>query len=282
MLGGRWGLLGNKSELVPVDSEQAVQNYDLGKITIKGIDVDNPCDAIKFYRCQVRMWIHCFAAEDVSTDEFYAIASLIAVNPTNAGNLSHTMRTPIVDTQSHDNPVEGYDLGVVPLVGSGIRVYVCMWDKESGDPDEVRDKIAAVIEDAANKAAKAIAGGAIEDDPSVTGGTVGDITEFEVGGVKPFHIITLKLAEVIAQGLSDDLIGEKFFDIPISNLIQFGNPQFYQSSTRQEPGFPFDAQINWPPHANEPEPFTKGGALYRAVFQISVTEDPTPCPPPLK
>jgi hypothetical protein len=98
---------------------------------------------------------------------------------------------------------------------------------------------------------------------------VGDITDFEVGGVKPFHILTVGLAGVIADWLADDLIGENQYTIPIANLMDF-KPDNYQASMWPSgtDGLPFDVQVNWPPKPEQVKVFTgdKGG-FYKGLFQ---------------
>jgi hypothetical protein len=78
---------------------------------------------------------------------------------------------------------------------SGIMVHLAVWDHESGNQDDIRDSINKVLVDAASKAASTIAGG----DLSGQGGLVGDIMNFEVGGVKPFQILSLGVSSLLAS-----------------------------------------------------------------------------------
>lgn len=141
-----------------------------------------------------------------------------------------------------------------------------------------------MIEDAANKAASAIAGAAAAaDDPSVSGGTIGKVTDLEVGGVKPFHILTLGIAKVIGELLAGDLIGSQEFFIPAANISAFADPDKFKASLRTDPDVPFDVQMNWPPTFQEEAEFlfNQNGATYKVYFVIRgipITE-PVPLPP---
>ncbi|MGF7162890.1 hypothetical protein FHS85_004548 [Rhodoligotrophos appendicifer] len=282
--GGKFGPLGPLTNPIqPHGDGGYMADTQLGTITLS--DVSSPCAALQNYSTTVTLsGIRCFAAQDVETDELFAIVSLTCVNP-NASGIDQTvctMNTPITDTKSGDTVFRNMTIGNVPVVGSGISIHVSLWDHESGDVDEIRQKVAAAIEQATKAAQQAIAGGALGSDPAVTAGAVGDVTEFEIAGVKPFRVVTLELAGVIAEALADDLLGSKSFYVPAANLIEFADQAFYENSIRSDPALPFDVQINWPPRAGQEEPFTGKGAFYKAYFKIKTELSPIPCDPALR
>ncbi|ANK90592.1 hypothetical protein AMK01_CH01084 [Rhizobium sp. N6212] len=279
--GGKFGQLGESGE-VQHDPERGYwMDTQLGTLTLHTLSGE--CEPLRYYTSTITLsGIHCFAAQDDVTDELFAVISLINVNPTASGvdQLVKTFRTPIVEIESGETAFQNVTLGNVPLVGTGIRVHISLWDHESGDADEIRDQIAAVIEDAAKKGQQAIVGGALGSDAAVTAGKVGDVTEFEIGGVKPFHILSLGIAGLIANALADDLLGDNTFWVPAQNLKNFADPNLYANSIRYDPAMGGDIPLNWPPPGIE-KPFNKKGALYKAFFKITTTESVTPCDPPL-
>jgi len=93
--------------------------------------------------------------------------------------------------------------------------------------------------------------------------------EFEVGGVKPFKVLTLGLADVIADALADDLLAEHELVIPAANIKSLTDQGQFSQSFRtkpQEPGL--DVQFNWPPREQD-EPLLSGGGGSYKVFSPS-------------
>jgi hypothetical protein len=92
-----------------------------------------------------------------------------------------TIRTAIQENVRPHSPTDTMfkmqAIGNIIPVGTGIGIHVAIWDNESGKADDIRDKVAAVIEDAVKKGASAIGGAAAADDPSVSAGTIGKITD---------------------------------------------------------------------------------------------------------
>src|SRR5262249_40138521 len=135
----------------------------------------------------------------------------------------------------------------------------------------IRDKIAAVVVDAARQGAAALASAAAADDPQVSAGTIGKVTDFEVAGVKPFHFLTLGIANLIAGPLADDLIGEHVFVIPAANIADFSDQAKFSASVRKSPDLPFDVQLNWPPSLDEEmseEELINESGTYKAYLLI--------------
>jgi hypothetical protein len=166
--------------------------------------------------------------------------------------------------------------------GSGIAITISIWDHESGDADKIRDQIQKVIEDGVKKGASALAGAAAADDPSISGGTIGDITEFEVGGVKPFELLTLGISDLIAHAAADDKLGEHTFVIPAANIIDFADPAKFNASLRPtSPDLDFDVRYNWPPKLEDDFVFTDGHGTYKAFFLVQCSQrvPPPPLPP---
>lgn len=244
------------------------QQTQLGNIHLADLPL-SPSGEIQ-YRARVTLSaLKCFGTQDRTTDETYAIISIFAIDP-NQGGSTQTIRTEILENvHKGDTIFKMRPIGDIIPVGSGIGIYIAIWDHESGNADEIRDKIAAVIEDGTNKAADAIAGAAGADDPSVSAGDVGKVTEFEVGGIKPVHILTLELADLLAHALADDLIGDHYFFIPAANIVDFADQTKFEASVRKSPdNLDFDVQLNWPPRPEDEPLFTDGHGTYKAYFLI--------------
>jgi hypothetical protein len=284
-MGGNFGQLGTIGFETRYHPETGYQrNTQLGLVTLS--DVSSLPTGITNWVSNVTLaGIHCFSAQDIETDELFAVISLITYNPTAGPNqLVSTMRLPVTDVKSRQTIFENVNIGDVQVSGSGIIIHVSLWDHESGDVEEIKQKVAAVIEEATKKAQKAIAAGALGDDPAVTAGQVGDVTEWEIAGVKPFHILSVGLAGVIAEGLADDMLGDVSFYVPSSNLIEFDSESdFYKNSLRTNEFLPFDSKANWPPKDSENKPFNaKDPALYYAWFKITTVSRTVPLDPPLR
>lgn len=248
------------------------QNYQLGNIKFQGLTAV-PTAETSFTAGVTLSAIKCFGTQDNGPDETYAVISIISVNPNRGGadTLFKIIRTEIQENvKPGDVLFKMHTIGDAIPAGSGIAVHIAIWDHESGDADDITKKIAAVIEDATNKAASALAAGATASDPSVSAGTIGKITDFEVGGVKPFHILTLGLASLISHALADDLIQEHLFFIPAANIVAFANQDIFSASIRQSPELPFDVLYNWPPTVDDEKDFlfTDGHGTYKVYLTI--------------
>lgn len=271
--GGSLGPLG-----APVSNIQSrpdgsyVQNYQLGVITL-----DNPNatpESFTQYGTSVTISaVKCFGTEDPGgVDEPFVIVSLISVNPNFGGTdtLVLTKRTEILENvKAGDVIFERRTIGdVIGFPGSGIRIHVAIFDHEHGDADELRKKINAVLEDVARRGANALAGAAAANDPKLAG-AIGDITSFEVGGVKPFSILTAGIADLITDVLADDLIGEYEFFIPAQDIKEWADdPAKYAASLKTSPDLPSRIRYNWPPKAEDEHLFSGGGGSYKIYFNI--------------
>lgn len=236
--------------------------------------------------------VKCFDTDDPGGDELYVVLSVTSIDPNYGGvdKLVFTTRTEIHD-DVHDDAVlfEERTLGPEePLAfpGSGIRIHVAVYDHEHGDADEIRDPIHTVLDDAARKGAQALAGAAAGGDPRMAG-AAGDITEFEVGGVEPFKLLTLGMADLIAKAFSDDLIGEHEYVIPASQIVEWaeqdkdtGALPRYEASFRTSPDLPRRVQFNWPPSPEEEHMFSGGGGNYKVYFRIQPIIRVEPGAPP--
>ena len=78
--------------------------------------------------------------------------------------------------------------------------------------------------------------------PRVTSGTVGDITQFEIGGIRPFDVATLGLAKLLAGLFADDLVGEHTFVISAQRVEDLADPTKFNASLKRsndlDPGRP--------------------------------------------
>ncbi len=246
------------------------QQMQLGNIRLTDFGA-SPAGETEFIAEVTLSAVKCFGTQDNGPDETYAVISLFSINPNHGGTdkLVKTIRTEIQENvHPHDTIFKMRTLGDLVPVGGGIGIHVAIWDHESGNADDIRDKIAAAIEDAAKQGAAALASGAAADDPAVSAGTIGKVTDFEVAGIKPFHILTLGIASLISHALADDLIGEQFFFIPAANIVDFADQTKFQTSIRRSPDLPFDVQLNWPPRPEDEPVFSDGKGTYKAYFLI--------------
>ncbi|HEX6553920.1 MAG TPA: hypothetical protein VF026_14225 [Ktedonobacteraceae bacterium] len=271
--GGKFGPLGVSfgSPVKQADGSY-IANYQLG--TIHLTDLSAQPSAETSYSADIMIAaVKCFGTQDNDgSDSTYAVISLSCMNPNNLGeNLVQTVRTKIQDnTHAGDVIFKSWSLPKAPAfpAGAGINITVSIWDHESGNADDIRDQIHAVIDDGVKKAANALAGAASADDPSVSGGTIGDITQFEVGGIKPFEILTLGLSTLLAKAFSDDLLNEKTFTIPAANIVELAEQDAFNASIRKSPDLDFDVQYNWPPKPEDEFLFSDGHGSYKIYFLV--------------
>ncbi|AHV95257.1 hypothetical protein [Paenibacillus sabinae] len=250
------------------------QNFQLGVVIL-----DNPNalpQSFTKYKASVTLAaVKCFGTEDPgglftsAEDEPYVIISIISVNPNFGGTdtLVQTTRTEILEHVKagaviFENRTIG-DISAFP--GSGIKIHVAIFDHEHGDANALRNKINNVLEDAARKGSGALAAAAAANDPKLAG-TVGDITNFEVGGVKPFNILTYGVAGLLTELLADDLIGEHEFYIPAADIVEWSNPEKYNSSLRTSPDL---IRFNVPQRPEDEFLFSGGGGSYKIYFRVA-------------
>ena len=101
------------------------------------------------------------------------------------------------------------------------------------------------------------------------GGFAGDIINFEVGGVKPFKVVTLGLAGRIASALADDLIGEHVYVIPPGNIVDLADQDNFTRSIRPtRDALDFDVQFNFPPRPEDEFVFTDGHGTYKVYLAV--------------
>lgn len=271
--GGIFGPLGVPlSSLTKAADGSYGQGYQLGSIHLT--DIGAVPTAVNNYEAEVTLSaVKCFGTQDADgSDSAYAVISVVSVDPNFNGSdkLALTTRTEIQDNvHAHDVIFKGSTLGIASAFpGSGISIHVGIWDHESGNADEIRDKINSVLEDAARKGASALAGAAAANDPTVSGGTVGDITDFEVGGVKPIQLLTVGIAGAIANAVSDDLVGEHTFLVPALNVVDLADQGKFSDSIRTSPDLDSDVQFNWPPRPEDEFLFSDGKGSYKIYFKI--------------
>ena len=115
-----------------------------------------------------------------------------------------------------------------------------------------------------------------------TAGTVSDITNFEVGGVKPFQVLTLGAAGAIASLFADDLIGEHTYSIPAGNIIDLADQAKFTQSIRPPVALDSDVQFNWPPRLEDEFLFSDGHGSYKVYLRVTANKIvPHPVPPNL-
>lgn len=272
--GGIFGPLGpSQGPLNHNGDGSYVQDFQLGEVTLA--DTDALPNAVQQFQAEVTLAaVHCFGTQDNGTDETYAVVSVVSVDPDNTGTdkLAFTARTSIQDNvRAGDTLFKSTTLGlpVIAFPGSGILIHVAVWDHESGNADDIADKIHAALNDAASKGASALAGAAAAGDPQVTSGTVGDITQFEIGGIRPFDVATLGLAKLLAGLFADDLVGEHTFVISAQQVKDLADPTKFNASLKRSNDLDQDVLYNWPPDPDDKQPLlTDGHGSYKAYFTV--------------
>jgi hypothetical protein len=258
------------------------QSYELGIAELGDIFQGQTRSITKVKAGVTLAAVKCFDTDDPSgTDEIFVIVSLINVNPNadRTDSLVFTNRMEITKVEEDNVFFEARTLGPetgTAFPGSGIRIHVAIFDHENGDADELRNKIQAFLDEAAKKAAGALAGAAAADDPQLAG-AAGDVIDFEVGGVKPFKILTLGLADLITKLLADDLIGEHEFVVPTSVFVEWASSfdeatqsfPTWEASFRGSPDLPSRIRFNWPQKAEDEFMFSGGGGNYKVYFKIT-------------
>lgn len=262
------------------------QDFQLGSIKIQGNDPLATPSGVRKVLAKVRLAaVKCIGTEDPGgSDETYAIVSVINLDPNLAGQgdkLVTTERTEIInDVHAGDTILKSRAItkeSGVGFPGSGIKIHVALFDHESGDADDIKARVQAFLEDASKKAVDALASAEAADGAELAG-PIGDFMDFEVGGVKPFKIITLGLADMISRLLSDDLIGEHEFVVPASVFTEWSVPSpddpnklpAWEASFRKIPGFlENDVQFNWPQRTEDEFLFGLGGGSYKVYLEIT-------------
>lgn len=248
-----------------------VQNFQLGMILLNNPNAEP--EGFTMYEANVTLSaVKVFGTEDPGgEDEPYVVISLINVNPNFRGEdeLVKTTRTEILEEVEAGSVIfQNRTIGRVPQPpGSGLRIYVAIFDHEHGNADDLKNKIHAVLLDAAKKAAAAVGSAAAAGDPKLAG-PVGDVTDFEIGGVKPFHILTLGAAKLLSNVFADDLIGEHEFFIPAAKIRQWAEPAQYNASLKTSPDLPSSITFNIPERREDEYLFSKGGASYKIYFKV--------------
>jgi hypothetical protein len=260
------------------------QDYQIGKIHLN--DFDGVPSADRKVKVRVSLTaVKCFGTEDPGgSDETFVIISVININANFDGTdkLVTTMRTEIKNgVQGGDVIFEARTVGPevgLGFPGGGLKINVAIFDHEHGDVDELREKIQAFLEDAARKGSQALAGAAAAGNPSLAGvaGGAQDFMNFEVGGVKPFRLLTLTLSDELAEALADDLVDEHEFVIPAVTLAGWAKqapddpdrfPE-WERSFRRSADLPRRIQFNWPP-ADDEYLFSGGGGSYKVYLTLT-------------
>jgi len=260
-------------DIVRLPDGRYEQNYQLGVTRINNTSFLP--ESFTKYEAEVTLSaVKCFGTDDPSgTDETFVIISLISMNPNFDGTdkLVQTMRTEIKNDVNEGAVIfTNQTIGNVSgFPGSGIKIHVAIFDHESGDADQLKNKINEILEDAARKGASALAGAAAADDPKLAG-PIGDVVDFEIAGVKPFKILTLGIADLITDILSDDLIDEHDFYIPAETIVDFADDSTkFNASLRISPDVQADIKLNWPQKPEDEYLFSNGDGSYKIYFKIT-------------
>lgn len=279
--GGKFGRLGPSTGVVALSADGSWQQpFQNGSIHMANLDTDP--NAFTKVSAEVSLAaIKCFGTQDKDgEDSTYAVISVVSVDPNFAhtDQLAFTVRTQIQDNvHAKDVLFKGSTLGIASAFpGSGISIHVAIWDHESGNADEIADKIHQILDDAANKGASALAGAMAAGDPTIAGGTIGDITDFEIAGIRPFEVFTVKLASILANAVSDDLVGEHTFLIPAQTIIDLADPTKFAASLRQSPDLDSDIFFNWPPRPQDEFLFSDGNGSYKIYLKVKGVKTTVP------
>jgi hypothetical protein len=254
-----------------------VQDFEIGGMHLGDFAGEVKAE-VKFEADVTLAAVRIFGTQDRREDESYIVMSLVTVDPNHPIPVQ-TQRTVIQDGVKRGDTIFKNAIRMQqPFSGtSGLMIHLAVWDHESGDQDEIRDQINKILEEGAAKAASALAGG----DLSGQAGTVGDITNFEIGGVKPFKVITLGVAGLIAGALADDLIGEHTYVIPPGNIVDWADQTKFTQSIRPPDGLDFDVQFNWPPRLEDEFLFSDGDASYKVYLRVAGVQVTRPVVPSL-
>jgi hypothetical protein len=87
----------------------------------------------------------------------------------------------------------------------------------------------------------------------VTSGTVGDITQFEIGGIRPFDVATLGLARLLA-GPVRRLVDEHTVVISAAQVVDLADPTKFNASRKRSHDLDQDVLYNWPPGPDDQQP----------------------------
>jgi len=297
-IGGSFGPLGSPGgSVVRLGDGSYQRGFQLGFANMKTLDA--PVAAQKLYSASVILSaIKCLDTFSggfltTHTDSTYAVISLICVNPNGASQdvLVTTMRTPIQDNVKPGAIIfEGITLAnTTPMLGGyGLAIHVALWRHVDGDADKIADQIHSALNDAADKAAAAMAANsAAADDTSTSGGTVGSVSNFSVGGIKPVDLLTAGIANWVAQFFADKLIDQHTFMVSAGDIVDLADQTKYVASLYQR-GDPVyasgeltpDIRINWPPSQDPNPSFSANGGNYRVYFLIQGHEITTIVTPP--
>ena len=284
--GGSLGPLGPPAGDIVRNSNGGVsQQYLLGEIHLN--DIDGVAQGSTQFEVEVELSaVKCFGTEDPGgTDETFVIVSLTSINPnfSSGDSLVLTQRTEIINNVTGGAVIfKKRPVGRVRATGGGLKIHVAIFDHESGDANDLRDQIHRVLEDSARQGAQLLAGAAAGGDQRLAG-AVGDVTEFEVGGVKPFKILTLGIADLLADLLSDDLIGEHEFIIPAQNIKNLADQEVFNVSCRRKPQeLGADVQFNWPVREADEPLLSGGGGSYKVFFTITPIKITRPTEPAIQ
>jgi len=282
--GGIFGPFGPFAGTIGRNSDGSyTQGFQIGEVNLANLDA--PPQGFTEYKAEVTLAaVHCFGTQDPDgSDSPYVVVSLISVDPNGVGTdqLVSTIHTPIQnDVPAGATILKNITLGQAhAFPGSGLNIHVAVWDHESGNVDDITNEIHQALNDAANEGAQALAGAAAAGDPQTTAGTVGDVTQFEIAGVRPFDVLTLGAAKLIAQAFADDLVAEHTFEVPAGNIIDLADPAKFAESLSWTS--PLDADVRF----NLGDDFLFGGngsyKVYLTVKGITINEPVDPAIPHL-
>jgi hypothetical protein len=86
--------------------------------------------------------------------------------------------------------------------------------------------------------------------------------------------------KLIADILSDDLIGEHEFIVPARNIVDIAEPAAFQASFRRHPEIlGQDVQFNWPSTDPDEFLFSGGGGSYKVYFTLTPIKVTRPVEP---
>ena len=106
---------------------------------------------------------------------------------------------------------------------------------------------------------------------------------FDIGGVKPFQLLTRGIAGVVAGIVDDDLIGEQTYVIPPENVVAWSDQENFARSIRPTGDvLDFDVQFNWPPRPENEPVFTNGDGTYKVYLRVAGIKMVEPIVPAIK
>jgi hypothetical protein len=246
-----------------------IQAFETGIVRDKGDSQDFGTTLQAEVQCAA---IKSFGTDDHDgTDEAYAIVSVYTINGSSQGDAS--VSTQLIDSGGNVKAIEGSNIfgksvtvaSSVNVPGDGIRIHIAVFDAESGNKQEIVNKVANAVRSAVNNATAAVQSAA-SSNPEPLDGVLGSVLSSDL-----LNDVTLGLSGLIASLFADDFIGQHVYSVSTKTLLGLSTADGVQASLLP-PGtdnLPRDVQANVPPLSEvdaQGTVITNGAGTYKAYF----------------